>query len=132
MNSKTIFLIDDSEPDQYLWKYIIQELDDRIQVLQAYDGQEALDLLLDTQIKPDVILLDLNMPGMDGFEFLENYSDKFQNDHSTIIIFSSSEQPKDQEKAAEFAFVKSYFIKPITKEKITDFLQKIIGGIIHK
>jgi len=60
-------------------------------VLQAYDGQEALEVLKDLDTQPDVIFLDINMPRMNGHEFLEEYS-KWDKCSVVIIMLTSSDK----------------------------------------
>ncbi len=69
-----------------------------ISLLRAYDGQEALDLLQDAN--PDIILLDLRMPVMDGISFLKKLSPKTTMPDTKIIIFSNY----DDQKAIDEAF----------------------------
>lgn len=111
MKIKTIMIVDDSEADQLLTSMTIEEYDKNIEVLQAYDGEEALELLNDKQISnPDVVILDINMPRMTGLEFLEEYS-KNKNQASVVAMLTSSEQKKDRELATSYDCVKSYFVK---------------------
>ena len=109
---KIIMLVDDNETDQFLSEMVIEKFDPGIEVVKAYDGQEALDLLSDASEQPDVILLDINMPGMNGFEFLEEYS-KDPSPSVVIAMLSSSEQGDDREKALAYDCVVSYLVKPI-------------------
>ena len=69
-------IIDDSEADQFLSKHAIESYDQNIAVHQAYDGSEAMDLIDKALKKPDIIFLDINMPGMTGFEFLDAFKEK--------------------------------------------------------
>lgn len=117
MNDLHILLVDDNETDQFFNETLIEDFDPEIKILQAYDGQEALNAIASAEQKPDVILLDINMPGMNGFEFLEEYSKNC--DFSTVIVMlSSSDQGDDKQKALSYDCVKSYFVKPLDNEKI--------------
>ena len=95
-----------------------------------HDGEDALKQLStlvqkgDENALPDIILLDLNMPIMDGWEFLEEFSKVYCKKEITIYIVSSSVNPKDLERAREFSRVSSYVIKPITMEKLKEIVSK--------
>ena len=104
-------VIDDSEPDQFFVSILLQKLSQAIDVVQVFDGQEALDMLILPGNQPDIIFLDINMPGMDGFEFLEKYS-KLSAQHVEVVLLSSSENISDKKRALAYDFVKKYLTKP--------------------
>lgn len=104
-------IVDDSESDQYLTQVVLEEYNN-IHILQAYDGEEALQMLAELRQQPDVIFLDINMPRMNGFEFLEEYCKG--SDYANIVaMLTSSDQEIDQERAMRYKCVKAYFTKPI-------------------
>lgn len=89
-----------------------------------HDGQKALDHLLpvlqgdiDSAI-PSVILLDINMPILDGWQFLDAIVNIKVIKEITIFVVSSSIDPRDQEKAASYANVKNFIVKPISEGKL--------------
>ena len=83
-----------------------------------HNGQEALDRLkavvLYGQNLPEVILLDLNMPVMDGWEFLDEFTRVPASKQITIYIVTSSIDPADVERAKAYNMVNNYIVKPIT------------------
>lgn len=113
MKPETVMVIDDSEPDQFLVAMVLRKYHADISVIQAYNGQEALDKLSSCGQQPDVALLDVNMPRMDGFEFLEEYA-KLPGQHMNVVVLSSSNNSKDIERALSYEFVKKYSIKPFS------------------
>jgi CheY-like chemotaxis protein len=118
-------LVDDDPASNYLARLLIEEIDETIRVLTLRNGKEALDFLdgcLVSDNCPDLLLLDLNMPGMDGFAFLEALRSS-HNPPRRIYILTSSQYPRDIAKAATFPTA-GYLVKPITIEQ----LQKIIQG----
>lgn len=126
MNIKSFMIIDDSEGDQFLAKDAIKHFDSNIEVLQAYDGQEALEILRGLPQQPDVIFLDINMPRMNGHEFLAEY-ETWENSTVVVIMLTSSDQERDREKSMAYRCVKQYFTKPLdssTLEVVTQISLK--------
>ncbi|MGB1800570.1 MAG: response regulator [Gammaproteobacteria bacterium] len=124
MSDKSILIVDDNEGDRYLLKRDIKKTEFSGHVFESENGKEALDFLTDFEknkaeykekFPPTIIFLDINMPLIDGFEFLEKFSEikKQSNDFDSIFImmFSSSENQRDIEKANSYGFVKKYLIK---------------------
>lgn len=117
MQMRSVLVIDDSEADQFLTKRIILKHNASIEVHQAYDGQEALLLLDALEQQPEIIFVDINMPVMDGHEFLKKYAQK-QARASVVVVLSSSEQRLDKERADVYAFVRAYLLKPLSPEDL--------------
>lgn len=119
MKLKTVLIVDDSKASQYLTKYAIEHFDPEIQVLQAYDGSEALVLLSKLEQQPDLIFLDINMPSMNGHEFLEEFTLKgFMS--SVVVMLTSSDDDKDKERSMSFECVKKYIIKPLEQAHLQE------------
>src|SRR3984957_13115620 len=122
MNKKLncIMLIDDSPDDNFFHKREIKKADIATTIITESSGEEALAYLKSNQ-EPhsDLIFLDINMPGMNGWEFLEEYSllDDVLKSRATIIMLSTSDNPGDIAKAKQWSFVADYITKPLTKEK---------------
>lgn len=94
-----------------------------INVQQVENGVDALMNL--QKHCPDLILLDLNMPIMDGFEFLEEKSRQKICPEAKIIILTSSTLMADRKKAEKFPSVKAFMEKPLDNEKIEQILNCI-------
>lgn len=123
MSLKKILLVDDSQPSNFLNKIILKEHDVNCFVDEVYDGEMALNYLLKANECPDVILLDINMPVMDGFAFLDEYcnSKGFCNE-ARVFMLSSSIGDEDRVAASKYKNVKGYFEKPLTSTHIQSIL----------
>jgi CheY-like chemotaxis protein len=124
-------IVDDDAASQFLLRLVLDELGLDVPVIALTNGQEALDYIRQQCINenaasqecPDWILLDINMPVMDGFELLERLKALEQDNLmvSAITIITSSNYTKDMAKAMALG-VKDYLLKPITEEKIRKHL----------
>jgi DNA-binding response OmpR family regulator len=78
----------------------------------AQDGEQALTLLADQSVAPDLIVLDLNLPGMDGFSVLERYR---RSDKPPVLVFTSSDRSDDRKRAFALG-ANDYMVKPASFE----------------
>ncbi len=115
-----ILVIDDNEIDRMIAISHIRHVFDHINLFESRNGIEALDFLRTAQINfPYLIFVDINMPGMNGFEFLERYEALYWQKYpqSLVYFISSSNNPEDMAKAREFQSVADYFTKPFDLSK---------------
>jgi CheY-like chemotaxis protein len=123
-----IMLVDDDPDDNYIHQLVIDDWGHCDAVRIAENGTEALAYLSDTQspdyIRPEVILLDINMPGMNGFEFLDEYHKLADNlkSHVVVMMLTTSLNPADAQRAGQFDEVTGYRNKPLTKAMLNDVL----------
>ena len=93
------------------------------------NGKEAINNLKPIMLKgdeiPEIILLDINMPIMDGWQFLDEFIQIESHKKITIYIVSSSIDPADIERAKEYESVTNYVIKPITAETLKSILEEM-------
>ena len=128
-NSFTVCLIDDDRIYQFTAKRIIQLINPQQKILTFFNGKEALDFFSQNPLSvdqlPDLIFLDINMPVMNGWEFLEAYTLVKENLMKKINIYmvSSSVDENDKLRSKDFDEVKDFIVKPIDKERITAILQ---------
>jgi CheY-like chemotaxis protein len=129
MKKVKIFIVEDNPADMALIKDSCLRVNSRITFMEARDGQFAIDELEKLDKKrsvdfPDFILLDLNLPRLDGHEVLEflKQDDVFQM--IPVVIFSSSSSPMDIQGALK-ANANSYVVKPFQLEEFENAISKI-------
>ncbi len=137
-----IVLVDDDRISSSMASLLFETMDLADEVIALSNGQEALDYVEQYLIpdhlhnsrniaaKPDLILLDICMPLIDGFEFLEAFNKMesiFNTQVAHIIMLTCSQYQKDIEKALAYN-VAGYIEKPLTREK----LENIIELLLHK
>lgn len=120
-------LIDDNPADNLYHRIIIGDMNITERIEVAIDGVEALQFLRKkNQTPPELIFLDINMPKMNGWEFLEVYKNlsKEQQSRIVIVMLTTSQNPADEEKAKLYDDVACYKTKPLTEEMINEILEK--------
>lgn len=124
-----VYIIDDDEIIIYLTDKLIKESDFCDRVEKFTDAETALNRLkLCAKTKenlPDAILFDLNMPGTNGWEFIEAFmAIEFEKEIPTFV-FTSSIDPNDKQRSYEFKEIKDFITKPLTKQKLDKILRLI-------
>lgn len=126
---KCIMLVDDDQNDNYFHSREIKKTNLAIVILTKNSGMEALEYLKsknDTNnIQPELIFLDINMPQMNGWEFLQEYNrlDKELQSGKIIMMLTSSKNPDEVRRAMTFSVVSDYISKPLTKEILEDIIK---------
>lgn len=123
-------LVDDDETTNYLNLRLIEQLNLTDKLLVAQNGQQALDLVIEhcqtaTPTCPALILLDVKMPVMNGFEFLEAYS-KLPLAHPNaiiIVVLTTSLHPQDVQRVQQLN-IAGFLNKPLTRDKVNEILQQ--------
>ena len=130
-----ILLIDDDEPTNYLNSHVLTEANCADHIEVARGAQDALDFLTSSgkykqeHIKhpaPDLIFLDINMPAMDGWEFLERYNSLTdgQKGKVVVVMLTTSLNPDDEQKAKETRHVSGFANKPLTQQMLDDIIKE--------
>lgn len=124
-SSKPILLIEDDRVDAMTTERAMKELNVANELVHTINGEEALDYLRDTRKEnPCIILLDLNMPRMNGFEFLEivkrdNYFKKIP-----VVVLTTSKEDKDKIDSFNLN-VAGYMIKPVDYKQFVEVIRTI-------
>ncbi|MEQ8364230.1 MAG: response regulator [Cyclobacteriaceae bacterium] len=123
-----ICIIDDDDVYQYTVTRALKSDSLAKKILVFSDGEEAIDFLADNiankENLPDVIFLDVNMPIMDGWQFLEEYVKMKPRvgKQITIYMVTSSVDPVDVERAEKFSEISDYLVKPIHPDQIRELV----------
>ncbi len=115
-----VCIIDDDLVSQFATRYTIEQSNRNCKVISYDDAEEALtsftDNLQSQKSLPNILLLDLVMPEMDGWAFLEKIEKLLGNDcHIEVYILSAFQNSKDRIRAKEHPMVRGYFDKPLSK-----------------
>jgi CheY-like chemotaxis protein len=115
-------VVDDTPLDRFILCRIVQNASFAEEIIEKESAMDALDFLSEASSDqlPEIIFLDINMPVMSGFDFLESYATLPENITGTCRIFllTSSIYPGDKERADKISFVKGFINKPLTAEKL--------------
>ncbi|TDO24082.1 response regulator [Pedobacter duraquae] len=114
MISPDIFYVEDDQDFAFIMQYAVKEVKDDLVVRIVEDGTEAmrmLDSYVETQQKPKLILLDLNLPGLSGIDLLKKIKEIPYFKYVPVILFSTSDDPIDVKRSLEFG-ANAYLTKP--------------------
>ena len=130
-----VLLIDDDEPTNFMSNMVLEEAEcaSHIQIMQS--GKNALDYLLKSDTDnsedvnlpyPELIFLDINMPAMNGWEFLDKYNELQHEklNKPIIIMLTTSINPDDQLRAGQIPLVAGFENKPLTGDMIESLIKK--------
>lgn len=117
---RSIYLVDDQPVLNKINKRFISMIDPEIAIYDFTEPQIALNNIVEH--KPMLILLDLNMPEMSGWEFLDQLN--LIDMDMKVIILTSSDSQKDKATASLYPTVKEYIIKPLSKAGLADIISR--------
>jgi len=136
-----VLVIDDDEPTNFFTHMILEEsgCTNYIKVMQS--GQEALKYLMKSEQagcdaslypSPELILLDINMPAMDGWEFLDEYKKLNVESRIIVVMLTTSLFPEDKLRAEKMPEISGFENKPLTEEKLAAVLEKYFTNVAAK
>jgi CheY-like chemotaxis protein len=126
--STSLLLVDDDHIQHKIVELIIKRLDLSIQYESYLEAKDVLSYLIKNHKNfsalPDLILLDLDMPDISGWDFLDIFEifKQYYAKKISIIILTSSIDPRDRERIADYESVKGFYSKPFTQEAMEDIL----------
>lgn len=126
-----VLLVDDDESANFLNRMVLTRTGMVQEIVSSLNGEEALrrlDSLNDEQSKnekePLLLFLDINMPVMDGWEFLDHYREKKSIPDAIIYMLSTSQNPDDVQRAKKISNVKGFIHKPLTAGDLDKVVQQ--------
>ena len=120
MTNSTILIVDDAEFMRVMLRDIIEDMGMTV-AGEAGNGREAIQLY--DQIRPDLVLMDITMPVMDGTEALKNI---LQSDPEANVVMITALGQKEQVLAAIKTGARDFIIKPFDQERVQDTLQRVL------
>jgi len=120
----SILLVDDDYVNNFITESLLRKSGIAKEIKAVRNGEEALTYLNEEiNYVPDLILLDINMPEMDGINFLKNFKRMVLDKSIRIILLTSSVNPQDKEKLNSLGYP-DIMLKPFTQEKLMEVLNK--------
>jgi CheY-like chemotaxis protein len=131
---KSVLLIDDDQATNYFHRLMMKETIANANINIAIDGEHALQYItcnvdyahLNTMDLPNLIVLDLNMPRMGGFAFLEvmKHLPEFIREQIVVLVLTTTDNEESKGQAMKYDMVKDYLQKPLSKNQIVDIASK--------
>jgi CheY-like chemotaxis protein len=124
--AKVLLLVDDDQDDLEMLEMQLRKIDSALQIFTAMDGEDALETLhKKMMLEPDLIFLDINMPGMDGKQFLREIKKDSKLRHIPVIIYSTSRSQADIDETSQLG-ASSYLSKPNNHHELRNSLTGIL------
>jgi len=124
-----LLVIDDDDINIFIIKKIVEKTGYQVSMTAKTNGQLAVDYLKDLQTQqqpfPDLILIDINMPVLNGWEFLEAYEKMNTEQKIDMYMLSSSVYENDIEKAKTYKMVKGFISKPLSINRLIELFDEI-------
>ena len=122
---RSILIVDDNPAEQFLYKKLFQTNFKNVDITKAMNGLEALDTLKNCTELPSAILLDLNMPIMDGEEFLKQYKKSYTKNQIQIYLMADKSAAAKYKNVINSNYIKMRIEKPLDKNAINILSQNL-------
>ena len=126
-NHQVLMIVEDDADDRHYFVDAVKEIDKSIKCLQAWNGAQALELLGQAKQLPEFIFIDINMPLMNGLDFLDKIKEDEKLKHIPVIIYTTSIYQKESDYTRELG-ASGFITKPIDLNK----LPKLIISAMEK
>ncbi len=123
--ARYILVVDDDKICNFLTVNSLRKVGIQGDIEVVINGLEAINKLKELSVFPDFILLDINMPVMNGLDFLENYKTEGFEGKTKIVMYTSSIRESDKKVAFQYNDVIDFINKPLTKDKLLKLIKKI-------
>lgn len=121
-----VLLIDDDEITNFINERVLDSVQIATTIAAVRNGKQGIDFVKkyydEHSVLPQLIFLDLNMPLMDGFDFMDQFNKSGFNDKPVIAVLTTSENPRDIGRLEELG-IKYIFSKPLTSERVTELIK---------
>ena len=133
---REVLLIDDYEADNFLHRRAIKKSGLAAKITECLNGREAIDYLLAAgpdgeRPQPEMIFVDINMPVMNGWEFIDAYTE-LAAEHKAgcfvLMMLTTSLNPDDRARAADVSLVHELINKPLTTERFRELVEQCFPG----
>lgn len=123
---RNIYLADDDDDDRTMFSEALHEIDSTVVLTQTKDGKQLMEILSDDPDPlPEVIILDINMPKVDGFECLEQIKQNANLKKLPVIMLSTSTDPDTIDKALELGAT-AYAVKPSSFDGLKSLIKNVL------
>jgi CheY-like chemotaxis protein len=129
LNTRRILIVDDNEIDSFILERVLADTLFDCQIHIEDWAEDGLTYLQKVSLRelPEVIFLDINMPAMNGFEFMAEFAklpDSIKN-YSKVVLVTTSNHPLDRERAMSDPLIFGYLLKPVSVEKLNEILKSV-------
>ena len=127
-NTVNILLIEDNEADHVILRDIAENLSNNFELIWVTDGREAIDFLESGSKDPDIIFLDVNMPRMNGHDFMEAYGNTIIEKQIPVYVLTSSTHEKERALFSPYKSIVGYLIKSANYDEVAVVLSDFVDG----
>ena len=124
-SSPSVWIVDDDPDDQFLFSLVFKTLTPPVSVSVLNDGEELLPALSQSDTLPSLLVMDINMPLLNGFDTLKQLRSIPIYQHLPVIVLTTSSNPEDQERAMQIG-ANAFLTKPASSGKLLMLFNKLV------